>query len=51
MGDTDYEKEYLKRKKALKQFHSNLPKQKKNQEIYHKIMGSAEGDAADNSEE
>ncbi len=51
MGDADYEKEYLKRKKALKKFHSNLPKQKKNQEIYHKIMGSAEGDSVDSLEE
>lgn len=42
MADTDYEKEYLSRKKKLREFHKKLPQSRKNQEIYHKIMGSSE---------
>lgn len=47
MGDADYEKEYSDRKKRLKSLHKKLnnPESKRIQEIYHKIMGSAEGDA------
>lgn len=48
MADADYEKEYLARKKKLKSLHQKLSdsKSKHIQEIYHKIMGSTEGDAA-----
>lgn len=42
MADVEYEKEYLLRKKKLREFHKGLPQSRKNQEIYHKIMGSAE---------
>jgi len=47
MGDADYEKEYAKRKKKLKLLHKKLnnPESKKIQEIYHKIMGSSEGES------
>lgn len=47
MGDADYEKEYMARKKKLRNLHKNLLNSKKTQEIYHKIMGSTEEDAAD----
>ena len=49
MGDADYEKEYLARKKKLKSLHNRLSdsKSKHIQEIYHKIMGSTEGQDAD----
>lgn len=51
MGDPDVEKDYFARKKKLKDLHEKLsnPQAKKNQEIYHRIMGSAEGDDADSS--
>ena len=42
MGDTDYEKEYLEKKKRLRKLHTRLKDTKEIQEIYHKIMGSAE---------
>jgi len=50
MGDADVEKDYLARKKKLKELHAKLsnPQSKKNQEIYHRIMGSAEADDIDN---
>ena len=55
MGDADYEKEYLARKKKLKGLHNRLSdsKSKHIQEIYHKIMGSTEGQESgeDSSEE
>lgn len=46
MGDADVEKDYLARKKKLRALHSKLsnPQAKKNQEIYHRIMGSVESD-------
>ncbi|NQZ84454.1 MAG: hypothetical protein HRU03_01930 [Nanoarchaeales archaeon] len=49
MGDPDVEKEYMARKKRLKELHAKLsnPQAKKNQEIYHRIMGSAEADDSD----
>ena len=40
MGDVEYEKEYLDRKKKLRSLHSRLKATKDVQEIYHKIMGS-----------
>jgi len=40
MGDIEYEKEYLERKKRLRELHSRLKDTKEIQEIYHKIMGS-----------
>ena len=40
MGDPEYEKEYLERKKRLRKLHSRLKDTKEVQEIYHKIMGS-----------
>jgi hypothetical protein len=43
MGDTDYENDYLARKKRLRDLHKRLKETKDVQEIYHKIMGSAEG--------
>ncbi len=42
MGDSEYEKEYLERKKKLRGLHKKLKDTKEVQEIYHKIMGSAE---------
>lgn len=44
MADIDYEKEYLERKKRLRHLHTRLKDTKDVQEIYHKIMGSAEGE-------
>ena len=46
MGDADYERDYLERKKKLKELHSKLssPKAKHIQEIYHKIMGSTDSE-------
>jgi hypothetical protein len=43
MGDIDYENDYLARKKKLRDLHKRLKETKDVQEIYHKIMGSAEG--------
>lgn len=53
MGDLDYEKEYLERKKRLRGLHGKLRDTKDIQEIYHKIMGSAEAhdQSSDNSED
>lgn len=42
MGDPEYEKEYIKRKKKLRDMHVKLKNSKEIQEIYHKIMGSTE---------
>lgn len=42
MADADYEKEYMEKKKRLRQLHSKLKDTKHIQEIYHKIMGSSE---------
>lgn len=51
MGDPEYEKEYLKRKKKLRMLHGRLKETKENQEIYHRIMGSQEGnDESDDAE-
>lgn len=50
MGDQDYETEYLKRKQKLRSLHGKLKDTKHIQEIYHKIMGSAEGDEIDTQE-
>lgn len=44
MADLDYEKEYLEKKKRLRHLHTRLKDTKDVQEIYHKIMGSSEGD-------
>jgi hypothetical protein len=51
MGDPDVEKDYLARKKKLRELHAKLsnPQAKKNQEIYHRIMGSAESEDVDTS--
>ncbi len=46
MGDTDYENDYLARKKKLRSLHKRLKETKDVQEIYHKIMGSSEGNQA-----
>ncbi len=40
MGDIEYEKEYMERKKRLRKLHKRLKDTKHTQEIYHKIMGS-----------
>ena len=40
MGDSDYEKTYIARKKNLRKLHQKLKDTKEVQEIYHKIMGS-----------
>lgn len=52
MGDADYEKEYLARKKKLKNLHNKLSdsKSKHIQEIYHKIMGSTEGQESEDTD-
>lgn len=50
MGDSEYEKEYLERKKKLRSLHKRLKDTKDVQEIYHKIMGSIENSDKDNSE-
>ncbi len=42
MGDPEYEKEYISRKKKLRELHGKLKDTKHIQEIYHKIMGSVE---------
>lgn len=42
MGDPEYEKLYLQRKKNLRNIHSKLKNSKEVQEIYHKLMGSDE---------
>lgn len=47
MGDPDYEKEYIARKKKLRSLHKNLLNSRHTQEIYHKIMGSTEEEASD----
>jgi hypothetical protein len=39
MGDPQYEKEYLSRKKKLRKYYKELPKTKKNQETFHRLMG------------
>ncbi len=51
MGDPDYEKEYLARKKKLRAVHQNLKDRKKIQEIYHKIMGSNHEQGPDTPDE
>ena len=51
MADVEYEKEYLLKKKKLKEFHKRLPQSRKNQEIYHKIMGSADSSDENNDSE
>lgn len=43
MGDPEYEKEYISRKQKLRELHGKLKDTKHIQEIYHKIMGSNEG--------
>ena len=40
MADENYEEEYQKRKKKLRELHKKLKETKKVQEIYHKIMDS-----------
>ena len=42
MGDTEYENDYLSKKKKLRSLHQKLRETKEVQEIYHKIMGSTE---------
>ena len=42
MVDSSYQKEYLERKKRLRELHKHLKDTKEVQEIYHKIMGSSE---------
>ena len=49
MGDVDYEKGYLSRKKKLRMLHQRLKDTKRSQEIYHKIMGSADSTSDDQS--
>lgn len=44
MGDPEYEKEYLERKKRLREIHRKLKDSKEIQEIYHKLMGCEEGE-------
>lgn len=44
MGDAEYEKEYMMRKQKLRHLHTKLKDTKHIQEIYHKIMGSNEGE-------
>jgi hypothetical protein len=53
MGDSDYEKSYLERKKKLRQLHKKLKDTKEVQEIYHKIMGSGveNSDSSEGSED
>ncbi len=51
MGDPDYEKAYLARKKKLRELHKKLADTKANQEIYHRIMGSVTEDNDSASEE
>jgi hypothetical protein len=50
MGDADYEKNYLERKKRLRVLHQKLKDTKDVQEIYHKIMGSGVEDGEDSAE-
>lgn len=50
MGDVEYEKEYNSRKKRLRDMHVKLKNSKEIQEIYHKIMGSAEGEPSGGSD-
>ena len=45
MGDSDYEKLYLKRKQELRKMHKKLKNSRDIQEIYHKLMGSDEFDS------
>ena len=51
MGDAEYEKEYLARKKKLRKLHSRLKDTKEIQEIYHKIMGSVQDEGKDEQQE
>ena len=44
MGDSEYEKLYLKRKQELRAMHKRLKNSRDIQEIYHKLMGSDEND-------
>ncbi len=50
MAENDYEKEYMERKKRLRVLHTKLKDTKEIQEIYHKIMGSSEGNEPDTPE-
>ena len=50
MGDADYEKAYLERKKRLRDLHKKLRDTKDVQEIYHKIMGSGVEESDDATE-
>lgn len=51
MGDPEYEKDYISRKKKLRELHGKLKDTKHIQEIYHKIMGSSEAEASVEGEE
>lgn len=42
MADKNYEKEYLERKKRLREMHKKLKNSKEIQEVYHKIMKDSE---------
>jgi hypothetical protein len=50
MGDEAYEKEYLARKKRLREMHKKLKQSRELQEIYHKIMGISEGSDSNDEE-
>ncbi len=45
MGDPEYEKEYLEKKKRLREMHKRLKNSREIQEIYHKLMGYEEGES------
>ncbi len=46
MGDPEYEKLYLERKKRLRSMHNKLKNSREIQEIYHKLMGSEENESS-----
>ncbi|MDA3856003.1 MAG: hypothetical protein PF569_07100 [Candidatus Woesearchaeota archaeon] len=51
MGDQQYENDYLERKKRLRVLHQKLKDTKEVQEIYHKIMGSSQGEMDSDTED
>lgn len=53
MGDLEYEKNYMNRKKQLRALHKRLYETKETQEIYHRIMGSdvTSGDEPEQTED
>jgi|APSaa5957512576_1039674.scaffolds.fasta_scaffold523699_1 hypothetical protein len=50
MGDKNYEKTYLKKKKAMRVIHKRLIETKDNQKTYHELMGDIVGEGIEEGE-